>query len=312
MADIRLEDIARSLPPAAEGGLRDFGATVPGDRIVLTGGREGLSTPSGPRVNLQDTEVTETFETRVTRPANVVLHMVLDGTVDTRLGAEALPLSRSGTAPVRLVFSATARPAPFRRRIHKGQRLRKVTVVMSWDWLAARGLDRDTVMAGTDHRCESWIAAAANVAQAEALLRGTGPASLRLLEKEALAISLLRHAMEGLLSDPAGLRRQDRDRLHRMESHALRPGPLPTLEEIAAAGGMSLSSMQRLFRRAHGRPVLSHLRALRMERAASALRDGHAVTDAARIAGYESAAAFATAFRQQMGMSPSQYATGRD
>lgn len=306
MADIRLEDIARSLPQGPEGALRDFGATLPRDRVVLTGGREGLATPSGPRVNLQDTEVAETFETRVTRPANLVLHMVLEGAVETWLDGAALRLDRAPGDPVRVVLSATDRPLPFRRRILRGQRLRKVTVVLSWDWLAARGLDQATLMAGRTHRCDSWIAAPAEVAQAEALLRDTGPAALRLLEKEALALALLRHAMEDLLAAPDGLRPQERDRLHRMESLALRPGPLPPLTEIAEAAGMSVSSMRRLFQRAYDRPVLAHLRALRIDRAAEALRTGISVAEAAKIAGYESATAFATAFRHQRGESPSQ------
>ncbi|MDK3017475.1 helix-turn-helix transcriptional regulator [Pseudodonghicola flavimaris] len=311
MAQISLGQIERSLPPAS----RDFGATLPPESIVLSGGRIGSSTPSGLVVNLQATRGESDFETRTTRPANVVLHMVLEGGVDTWLGAQPMPLGRPPREPVRVVMSALAQPMDFRRRVRRGQHLRKLTVVLSWDWLEARGVQRAQLLQGQRHRSDSWIAAPGDVARAEALLAapdGAPPGPLLTLEKEALAMSLVRHAMELLLAGRDRLKPQDREKLSRMEALATRPGPLPALEDLAAAGGVSLSTMRRLFRRAYDQPVQERLRALRMDRAADALRAGAPVAEAARLAGYERTTAFATAFRQRMGTSPSRFAQTAD
>lgn len=317
MSEISLGQIKQSVRNA----IRDFGATLPEDRVVLTGGRVGTTTPSGLIVNMQDTQVERDFETRMTRKANVVLHMVLQGQVSAWLANDPLPLWRPDDSPVRIVLSALGQPAEFRRQVRRGQSLRKLTIVLPWDWLEARGIARDTILQGALHRCESWVAAASDVARAEALLLGLSgaPAThraaddlLATLDAEALAIALVRQAVENLLTDTDRLRPQEREKLLRMEAHACRPGPLPPVSEIAEIGGMSVSTMRRLFHRAYDQPVQTRLRTLRMDNAARALRNGAPVTEAARLAGYETPTAFATAFRQATGQTPSRFARKTD
>ncbi|EPX76661.1 helix-turn-helix transcriptional regulator [Salipiger mucosus] len=302
-AGISLQDITRSLRT----GIRDHGATLPPDRIVLHGGRATATLPSGLTVNLQDTRAAADFETYMTRPANVLLHVVLEGRVSARLGDEALEIGRRPGAPVRIVFSALSSPLPFRRSASRGERLRKLTVGLSWDWLAARAVTREDILAGRTHRLESWVAPPGVIAQVRALLDTPDPGPSGTFAKEALALALLRDAIERLVPHGNGLRPDERDRLARMEALADRPGPIPALERIAAAGGTSVSTMRRLFRRAYGEPVMTCLRRRRMEQAAAALRRGATVSEAARLAGYETPTAFATAFRQATGDSPSRF-----
>lgn len=308
MNRITLADIDRGL----RSGIEDFATTLPPERVVLSGARVGTSLPSGLCINLQDTFVEASFETRLIRPANVALHLMLEGSVSAWLDGAPLTFGRAPGRPPQIVFSALDRPAAFHRRFEHGQHLRKVTVLVSWDWLAERGISRQAFMQGGPRRDDRWPALPQDIADAEALLAGGAEnGALQIFEREAFAMRLVSRAMARLAPGQTGLRGHERDKLARMEALAARPGPLPALAEIAAAGGVSQSTMRRLFRRAHGAPVLTRLRALRMERAAEALDTGATVAEAARLAGYESAPAFATAFRQTMGTSPSRYAGTR-
>jgi len=80
-----------------------------------------------------------------------------------------------------------------------------------------------------------------------------------------------------------------------------------SVEEVASRIGMSASTLQRYFRAVYGRPVFDYLRDSRMRRARQALeRDGVSVSQAAAIAGYSSAANFATAMRRYYGVRPSE------
>lgn len=290
---------------------QNFGATLPADRVVLTGMRSGDDMPSGIHLNLHDSLAQRDFETRMMRSANVVLHMVLEGNVQAWLDGAPIDFGRRQGQPVKLVMSALAHPMEFRRRVRRGDHLRKVSAVMSWEWLKAHGLAVQDILRGSDRRFESWIAPPRDVAQAEALLadqeRQVAGMALLAIRKEALGMSLIRHAIESIATTGDALGPKEREKLWRMEAHANRPGPIPTLGEIATAGGTSISTMRRMFQKAYGKPVLSYVRSQRMEMAANALRAGASVADAALLAGYETPTAFATAFRLRLGVTPSRF-----
>ncbi|ANY20304.1 Bifunctional transcriptional activator/DNA repair enzyme Ada [Tsuneonella dongtanensis] len=85
---------------------------------------------------------------------------------------------------------------------------------------------------------------------------------------------------------------------------------LPRLEELAALTGYSPSHFQRLFTRATGLSPAAYARALREEKARSALSAGGKVTDAIYDAGYESPSRFYDAMEDKMGMNPSAWRDG--
>ncbi|SOC11610.1 helix-turn-helix transcriptional regulator [Rhodobacter maris] len=285
----------------------DFGATIRPERVALEGRRRAGEIASGLRLHTLDAVAATDFETRLMRTAGLVLHLVLAGEVEAFIGPHPLRLTRQGDAPVRIAFYALAAPAPFRRRARAGSLLRKVSIDLSWDWLAARGVHVETVLDGAAFRHEDWPATAAEIGMAERLLAldRAEPGPQAALAREALALTLVAGLAERLLSAPGALRPSERDRLSRIEAAALRPGPVPDLAQIAATAGLSLSSLQRLFQRAYGVSAKERLRSLRMERAATALREGVAVAQAAEVAGFVSVESFATAFRRRYGIAPS-------
>jgi AraC family transcriptional regulator len=79
-------------------------------------------------------------------------------------------------------------------------------------------------------------------------------------------------------------------------------------EMLAAVAGFSVPHFHRVFRAHVGESAISYVRRLRMERAGRKLRMGAVdITEVALAAGYDTHAAFSKAFKQQFGLSPSEF-----
>src|SRR5512138_615537 len=77
---------------------------------------------------------------------------------------------------------------------------------------------------------------------------------------------------------------------------------------LAAVAGFSVPHFQRLWRAHTGENVAAYVRRMRLKRAALKLRMGAVdITEVALCAGYETHPAFSRAFKQQYGLSPSQF-----
>ena len=78
-------------------------------------------------------------------------------------------------------------------------------------------------------------------------------------------------------------------------------------EVLAEIAGFSVPHFHRVFTAQVGESAVSYVRRLRLERAGRKLRMGAVdITEVARAAGYESHA-FSKAFKQQFGLSPSEF-----
>ena len=79
-------------------------------------------------------------------------------------------------------------------------------------------------------------------------------------------------------------------------------------ETLAAVAGFSVPHFHRVFTAHVGESAISYVRRLRLERAARKLRMGAVdITEVALTAGYDTHAAFSKAFKQQFGLSPSEF-----
>jgi AraC family transcriptional regulator len=79
-------------------------------------------------------------------------------------------------------------------------------------------------------------------------------------------------------------------------------------ETLAQVAGFSVPHFHRVFTAHMGESAISYVRRTRLERAARKLRMGAVdITEVALAAGYVSHAAFSKAFRQQFGLSPSEF-----
>ena len=79
-------------------------------------------------------------------------------------------------------------------------------------------------------------------------------------------------------------------------------------EVLAAVAGFSVPHFHRIFTACVGENIAGYVRRVRMERAGRKLRMGAVdITEVALAAGYDTHAAFSKAFKQQFGLSPSEF-----
>jgi AraC family transcriptional regulator len=79
-------------------------------------------------------------------------------------------------------------------------------------------------------------------------------------------------------------------------------------ETLAAVAGFSVPHFHRVFTAHVGESAVAYVRRLRLERAGRKLRMGAVdITQVALAAGYDTHAAFSKAFKQQFGLSPSEF-----
>ena len=79
-------------------------------------------------------------------------------------------------------------------------------------------------------------------------------------------------------------------------------------ETLAAVAGFSVPHFHRVFTAHVGESAIGYVRRLRLERAARKLRMGAVdITEVSLAAGYDTHAAFSKAFKQQFGLSPSEF-----
>ncbi|RPI93528.1 MAG: AraC family transcriptional regulator [Chloroflexi bacterium] len=79
-------------------------------------------------------------------------------------------------------------------------------------------------------------------------------------------------------------------------------------EMLAGVAGFSVPHFRRVFTAHVGESAAGYVRRLRLERAGRKLRMGAVdITEVALAAGYDTHAAFSKAFKQQFGLSPSEF-----
>ena len=79
-------------------------------------------------------------------------------------------------------------------------------------------------------------------------------------------------------------------------------------EVLAAVAGFSVPHFHRIFTTHMGENISEYVRRVRLERAGRKLRMGAVdITQVALAAGYDTHAAFGRAFKQQYGLSPSEF-----
>ena len=79
-------------------------------------------------------------------------------------------------------------------------------------------------------------------------------------------------------------------------------------EVLAAVAGFSVPHFHRIFTAHMGENISEYVRRVRLERAGRKLRMGAVdITEVALAAGYDTHAAFGKAFKQQYGLSPSEF-----
>lgn len=226
--------------------------------------------------------------------------------------------------PVGFIW-AIPHPSKVRRYIHKGSEICKVMISAQFDWVLrqlgkspARYRDiTDFFNAGISVR--SWRPSRRVLALADQLIypHATDPVMRELYEESrgleifAEALSAIQNSIDEASMPHVNSGPDALDRHHRAQEirdFILAGDPeQQTLSTIAAAIGISVASMQRIFKDAYGMTVKDFIRESRLVAARDAMeKDGLTIAQAAWIAGYKSPANFATAFKRVFSITPSE------
>ncbi len=129
-------------------------------------------------------------------------------------------------------------------------------------------------------------------------------------ERHAHALALLEQLLPAAKPESFSLPRPKSERARKLaDRFASQPGDRRALEIVVAdVGGASLRTFERLFIEETGLSLAAWRRQSRMLAAVSLFTEGKSVGEVARVVGYDSAAAFSTAFKQCFGVPPSDYA----
>ncbi|MCQ0986038.1 helix-turn-helix transcriptional regulator [Jiella marina] len=294
------------------GGAEEDGLALKG-RYRLLELRPGLVLHSSETVELVD------LDTRLEQKPGVTFYLFLKGVVRATIdGRPVMPESEGDGDTVRAAMMVRTRPTAFARRSRRGEHLRKVNVTASHEWLAeCRLADPQNVPAIAEfcriHLARhAWRPSASMVAIGEQILRPPSyEPALQRLYLESRAIELIAEGLSQLQSREAcwaagHVGSRDHHRMRRVEDylHEVKT-PSPSLDEIAAATGLSVSTLQRLFHAVHGMSAFDYIRRRNLNLARSAIeQEGLSIAEAAHLAGYTSAANFSTAFKRHFGISP--------
>jgi AraC-like DNA-binding protein len=284
--------------------------------------RPGLFAHSTDVLDLQGS----TIQVMLTRQFHVVL--VLDGEVDVAFGSHDLSMAvdcRNRRSRAEGALIALPEPTLFTRRAYRGKRERKVSISASADWLAASGLCFTRADCPLESLCGDhlaiarWRPSAKVVALAEQIHSPPAYAlPLQKLYMESRAIEILTEAFLAVSgadgtdgtdgTESAALRPRDELRMRELRDFLDEDAAAGlSMEAIASHVGSNPSTLQRNFRTVFGMTVFKYLRERKLRRAREALeRGGVSVAEAADIAGYGSAANFATAYRRCFGITPGQ------
>ncbi|MCR9072512.1 MAG: AraC family transcriptional regulator [Alphaproteobacteria bacterium] len=264
-------------------------------------------------------ETTNRPEEAVLQPGVCIL-LLLEGALDGAVDGSSFSMSARRGAVGRLW--ASTHPVPLRRTAGRGRYTRHllVTVPLSWFEDRTQGAGSGGVPAefSTFLRvhlaAKEWEPSAAAIRFAEDMLeRSRDESILAQIAAERDTLGLMHDALSGFRSAesrpvPRHMRSRDLVRAQTAREMILRnlDGGLH-LPEIARRTGMSVSTLQRVFRDCYGQTVMEFARVRRLEVARDQLeRDGLSVGEAAGRAGYSSPANFATAFHREFGYPPSQ------
>jgi AraC-like DNA-binding protein len=178
-------------------------------------------------------------------------------------------------------------------------------------YLHALYFEPRTVRASADTPAGPQVLGLNNLARELVLFLCEAPRVSQRGARHAHALTLLTDFLADAKADSFSLPRPRGDRARKLADYfTAHPDDNRSLEIVAAeVGGASLRTFERSFLDETGLSLAVWRRQSRMLTSLALLAEGKSIGEVARAVGYDSAAAFSTAFKQCFGVSPSSYAS---
>lgn len=251
----------------------------------------------------------------------IKLGLVLEGESELTLGTQNYRLGPRidgrGQRRNEAALIAFAEPDLFSRQWRRGRHESKVSITVQPAWLDHGGLgegpelDRVRQFRERHLATAAWEPSARALALAHQIVHAPALAPpLLALYLESRTVELVAEALAVISQAPPApapaLSTREHRRLRELCDFLDRGGADGMdLAAIAQHTGMSPAALQRAFRRFSGGTLFAYLRDRKLDAARAALEnEGVNVSQAADIAGYGSAANFATAFKRRFGATP--------
>jgi AraC-like DNA-binding protein len=260
------------------------------------------------------------MHSQVLQQPGIKLSLLAAGSSEVAYGRRSYHLGPQANVSRRnqAALVALAEPDTFSRYWRQGREESKISITLKPQWLEQAGFGMLTehvrlARFANEHMAERpWLPspqamlAVQQVLQPPPLLPALQEIFIqsRCLDIIVEALSLIAHA--DAAAEQRALNPRAQRKLRQLQE-LLDSGAADewSLQAIATHVGSNPTSLQQLFRRDRGYTIFEYQRQRRLQRARVALTEqGISVEEAAAIAGYSSAANFATAFKRMFGITP--------
>ncbi len=284
----------------------------------------------GLHLHADDTADVQDFTASGDMEAGLRIVLLLEGSVDVSYGPRRVALSSAASQRARepglprALLVSVAEPERCERRGRRGAYARRVSVGLGGEWLeqVAGPSASDAIDAFRRQHLamHHWQPSARIAAVAEQITRAPDLSPLLLhLYLESRALELVSEALGSLSQHAPGpapapapaaatprLLPHEHQRMRALHAFLQTDAAMDmSLDALARQAGTNANTLQRHFRAVYGTTVFDFVREHRLQRARHALeQDGLTVGQAALVAGYNSAANFATAYRKRFGLPP--------
>lgn len=272
------------------------------------------------QIHANDTLERRTLSQRFDMPAQLTVMLLLEGSIRVSINQTICHMS-ADKGPVGYLWLLT-QPGSRVRHTQAGQRVRKVNITVPLEGVESIRLPREL----RDHICldqprsqvASWAPSPQALRCAQELLtqRAQQDDGMHSLESYIAGLSLLQQALRitnhgaqlRTADDPRTLKDRDMARARKIRECIVNNAQdgIATPEVLARELGMSVSTLQRVFKAAYGTSVMDFQRTERLKVARSKLLAGRlTVGEAGYQAGYSNVSNFSSAFQRTFGYPPS-------
>ncbi len=285
------------------------------NHTILKGRINNLECHSHLSVHATDTIEVRDHEAKAILEPAVTCSLILKGKAEGSIGGVNFALDGSKQA-AGYIWSMNE-PMLWTRTIKKDSHVRKVNITVDRDWLLREvGSNPDdglssylAALLNGPLVIQNWVPTKRALSLAEQILQPSSSSPfIQKMHMESRALEILCEALESMTVTAVKTEQMqtgDKAQLIRTYIEDNIEAPL-TLGAIAKSLGIAVNTMQRLFKQSYNMTVMDYLRERRLETAKQAMeRDGLTIAQAAFMAGYNSPANFATAFKKVYGFSPS-------